>query len=423
MKTTALRLYGKNDLRLETFDLPAVGDDEILADITSDSVCMSTYKATIQGTEHKRVPKDIAVNPVIVGHEFCGRIIETGRNVDPKFRPGMKYAIQPALNVPGRELEAPGYSYRYIGGDATHVIIPGEVMRLGCLLPYEGEGYFKASLAEPVSCVIGAFKTSYHFTQGEYVHQMGVAEGGTCAILAGAGPMGMLAIDYAVHGPRRPRLVVVTDIDQARLDRAAAYFAVADAREHGVELHYVNTTGVDAVPALMALTGGNGYDDVFVFAPVTPLVEQGGRLLGSNGCLNFFAGPSDNGFSASVNFYDIHYSGHHYVGSSGGNTEDMRDALRLMSEDALNPAVLITHIGGLDAAAATVKDLPQIPGGKKLIYTQISMPLAAIADFERLGKREAMFRDLARIAVENDGLWCVEAEEYLLAHGRPIHGR
>lgn len=420
MKTTALRLYGKNDLRLETFDLPKIGDNEILADITSDSVCMSTYKATIQGAEHKRVPKDIAANPVIVGHEFCGRVLEAGSKVDRQFRPGMKYAIQPALNVPGRELEAPGYSYRYIGGDATHIIIPKEVMELGCLLPYDGDGYFKASLAEPVSCVIGAFRSSYHFKQGEYTHAMGIVEGGTCALLAAAGPMGMLAIDYAMHGPRRPRLVVVTDIDQARLDRAAAYFTVADARRHGVELRYVNTRDTDTVTALMALTGGKGYDDVFVFAPVTPVVEAGSRLLAFNGCLNFFAGPSDNTFSAKVNFYDIHYSGHHFVGSSGGNTDDMKEALRLMADGALNPSVLITHIGGLDAAAATIEKLPHIPGGKKLIYTQISMPLVALEDFEQLGKSDALFRELARITDAGNGLWSVEAEEYLLAHAKPI---
>ena len=39
MKTTAVRLYGKNDLRLETFDLPEIKDDEILAKIVSDSLC------------------------------------------------------------------------------------------------------------------------------------------------------------------------------------------------------------------------------------------------------------------------------------------------------------------------------------------------------------------------------------------------
>lgn len=45
MKTKAVRLYGKEDLRLDEFDLPEMKEDEILAHIISDSVCMSTYKA------------------------------------------------------------------------------------------------------------------------------------------------------------------------------------------------------------------------------------------------------------------------------------------------------------------------------------------------------------------------------------------
>ena len=48
MKTTAVRLYGKEDLRLETFDLPEISDSEILAKITSDSICMSTFKVAEQ---------------------------------------------------------------------------------------------------------------------------------------------------------------------------------------------------------------------------------------------------------------------------------------------------------------------------------------------------------------------------------------
>ena len=37
MKTKAVRLYGKDDLRLEEFELPAIKDDEILVHIISDS--------------------------------------------------------------------------------------------------------------------------------------------------------------------------------------------------------------------------------------------------------------------------------------------------------------------------------------------------------------------------------------------------
>ena len=75
MKTKAVRLYGKNDLRLEEFELPAIKEDEILAHVISDSICMSSYKASIQGADHKRVPNDVSENPVIIGHEFCGEIV------------------------------------------------------------------------------------------------------------------------------------------------------------------------------------------------------------------------------------------------------------------------------------------------------------------------------------------------------------
>lgn len=49
MQTRAIRLYGKEDLRLDTFELPPIKEDEILVKIISDSVCMSTYKLSKQG--------------------------------------------------------------------------------------------------------------------------------------------------------------------------------------------------------------------------------------------------------------------------------------------------------------------------------------------------------------------------------------
>ena len=161
MKTKAVRIYGKNDLRLEEFELPAMKDDEILATVISDSICMSSYKAAIQGPEHKRVPDDVAQNPTMIGHEFCGEILEVGSKWADKFKPGQKFSIQPALNYKG-SLDAPGYSFHYIGGDATNILIPNEVMEMDCLLPYEGDAYFMGSLSEPVSCIVGTYHAMYH---------------------------------------------------------------------------------------------------------------------------------------------------------------------------------------------------------------------------------------------------------------------
>ncbi|MBQ9358539.1 MAG: zinc-binding dehydrogenase, partial [Abditibacteriota bacterium] len=164
----------------------------------------------------------------------------------------------------------------------------------------------------------------------------------------------------------------------------------------------------------MDLTGGKGYDNVFCFAPVRPVVEQGDRILGRDGCLNFFAGPTNKAFTAEYNFYNVHYNSTHIAGTSGGNTSDMIEALALMEKGLINPAAMITHVGGLDAVVETTLNLPNIKGGKKLIYTGISMPLTAISDFEEKGKTDPMFAELDKICKAANGLWCAEAEKYLL---------
>ncbi len=420
MKTRAVRLYGKNDLRVEEFELPSIQEDEILAKVVSDSLCMSSYKAAIQGSDHKRIPNDAADNPVIIGHEFAGEILEVGSRWSGQFQAGDKFAIQPALNYPDGPVGiqgAPGYSYQFLGGNATYVVIPKEVMEMDCLLVYKGPGYYPASMAEPYSCVIGAIHANYHIKPGSYVHDMEIVDGGKMAILAGVGPMGLAAISYTLNREgNKPSLLVVTDIDQDRLDRAEHLYPPAYARESGVELQYVNTASLDD-PAthIKEINEGEGYDDVFVFAPVSHVIEQADQLLAFDGCLNFFAGPSDTSFSAKLNFYNVHYSFTHIVGTSGGNTDDIKESLDLM-EKGLDPSGLITHIGGLDAVSEATLSLPQIPGGKKLIYNHLEMPLTAISDFRILGEKSPIFNDLADICERHQGLWSVEAEDFLLSH-------
>ena len=421
MKTKAVRIYGANDLRLEEFELPAIKDDEILAKVISDSICMSSYKAAIQGPNHKRVPNDVAEHPTIIGHEFCGEIVEVCSKWSSQFKPGDKFVIQPALSDPKNVYAAPGYSFEYIGGDATYVIIPAIVMERDCLLPYSGDAFFFGSVAEPISCIIGGFHVNYHTTAGTYVHDMGIKEGGKMALLAGVGPMGLGAIDYAIHCDRKPGMLVVTDIDEARLARAASIYTVEEAAKNGVNLIYLNTSkSEDAVAELLALTDGTGYDDVYVYAPVKAVVEQGSAILGYDGCLNFFAGPTNTQFSAEFNFYNVHYNFTHIAGNSGGNNEDLKETVQMMSEGRINPAAMITHIGGLDSVVDSVLNLPKIPGGKKLTYTQISMPLTAISDLEKLGETDPVCKKLAEIVANNNGLWCAEAEKYLLANAKSI---
>ena len=416
MRAAAVRLHGAYDLRLDEFDLPEIKEDEILVKVVSDSVCMSPYKCAILGTGHKRVHEDVADHPAIMGHEMAGDIVKVGRVHQDRFRPGMKFTLQPALNYKGT-MWSPGYSYEFFGGNATYCIIPAEVMELGCLLEYKGKAYYEASLAEPLSCSVGAFHAAYHTRMGVYNHEMGIREGGRLAIMAGAGPMGLGALSYALNCDRRPGMIVVTDRDQERLDRAGRLFPAEEVKKTGIRLEFVNIGSLDdPVAFLRSMTGGAGFDDVLCYAPVPAVIEQSSGILGRDGCLNFFAGPTDPAFSARMNFYDVHYNSTHIMGTTGGNTEDMIECLELTAAGRINPAVMITHIGGLDAAADTILRLPEIPGGKKLIYNHLTMPLTALTDFRARGKEDARYQDLADIVDCHQGLWCPEAEDYLLDH-------
>jgi hypothetical protein len=102
------------------------------------------------------------------------------------------------------------------------------------------------------------------------------------------------------------------------------------------------------------------------------------------------------------------------VGTTGGNTADMLESLRMTEKRLINPAVMVTHIGGLDSAAEATLGLTREPAGKKLIYTNINMELTAISEFEEKGKDNPYFARLAEITKGNNGLWCAEAEQYLL---------
>ena len=416
MKTRAVRMYGAHDLRLEEFELPQIKDDEILVKVISDSICMSTYKLVEQGKKHKRAPQNIDTNPIIVGHEFAGVIVEVGDKWKDQFRPGQKFAQQPALNYKG-SLASPGYSYEFFGGACTYCIIPHEVMELGCLLDYQGDSFFEASLGEPMSCIIGGYHANYHTNKRNYNHTMGTKEGGNILIMGGCGPMGLGAVSYGLQFENKPKRIVVTEVNDEKIARAREVISEESAREKGVELIYVNTaTMADPVAELMEISEGHGYDDVFVYVPVRPVAEMGDKLLAFDGCMNFFAGPTDNQFKAEINLYNAHYTSTHILGTTGGNNDDLIEAIDLAGKGAIEPAVMVTHVGGIDSIADATLTLPNIPGGKKLTYTQFDMPLTAISDFEEKGKTDPLFAKLSESCKKNRGLWNAEAEKILFEH-------
>ena len=417
MQTKAVRMYGANDLRLESFELPRLGEKEVLMKVISDSLCTSTYKAVKQGSAHKRVPPDIAEKPVIIGHEMCGEIVQVGTAVADQWKVGQHVVIQPALKLENNY--DPGYSYQYIGGAATYAIVPEIVLERGCLLPFEGDSFFKGSLVEALGCIVRGYKGFYHTDYETYIRTDGAKKGGKLAILGGAGPMGIGAVELAV-GYAGVSQVVVTDLSADRLAYAAEKCSVENAAKKGVKLTYLNTSNLeDPTKTLLELSEG-GFDDVFVMVPVPALFTMAEAICGIDGCINFFAGPAVHNLQGSLNLYRVHYDGIHVVGTAGSIPEDTVDTIKLIEEDAVNPGAIVSHILGLNAVADAIYAMEKPNGAKKVCYCHLDLPMVAVDDLDSLGKDNELYAALAEIVKRNGGLWCAEAERYLLANAPRI---
>lgn len=417
MKTTAVRLYGAMDLRLEEFELPEITEDEVLLKVVTDSLCASTYKAVKQGTAHKRVPENIAEQPVIIGHEMCGEIVQVGENLKNDWKVGQRIVIQPALKLPSGY--DPGYSYPYIGGSATYAVVPKIVLERECMVPFEGDSFFKGSLVESLGCVLRGYKGFYHTDYSNYHRTDGAKKGGRIAILGGAGPMGIGAVEMA-SGYAGVSQVVVTDLNQERLDYAARKSSPEEAAKRGCELIYINTSEMEDAAAELIRISDGGFDDVFVMVPVPSLFTMAEKICREDGCVNFFAGPAVHEMQGSLNLYRVHYDGIHVVGTAGSIPEDTIDTIKLIEQNAINPGAIVSHILGLKDVSNAIYEMEHPNGAKKVCYTGLDIPYVAVDDFAELGKENPLFRVLAEIVERNGGNWCCEAEEYLLANAPRI---
>ena len=84
--------------------------------------------------------------------------------------------------------------------------------------------------------------------------------------------------------------------------------------------------------------------------------------------------------------------------------------------DKYQPGAIVSHILGLNAVEETLYAMEKPNGAKKVCYNELDLPLSAIDDLEELGKDNELYRELAVIVKRNGGMWCAEAEKYLLAH-------
>jgi threonine dehydrogenase-like Zn-dependent dehydrogenase len=383
---TSVRLHGAgfDQLKVDRIPLPRPNEHQLLARVDAAGVCASNLKLIAQGSDHTFLNGwDLAQHPIQLGDEGCVTVVQAGSQVADRFPVGGRYVIQPAVDVApinhrdryrnsaaGMEKVAVGYSLP--GHLAEYMIIPEEVIAGECLIPMTDAAmpYFAAALCEPISCVVSAQDRHVRLRQSTPSAPrealLGVLAGG-CTLVVGAGPMGRMHAEAALRF--RPKLLIVVDIDPARLtwiDRNLA----ARAQAVGTALHTVLGAGSEAL--LRQLTSGRGADDIIIAVGNAQLQEQAQQWLARGGVLDLFAGLKRGEHRIPLDTLRVHYDEIRIVGSSGGTPADMVATLRLIAQGDFNVARHMALVGSLDQLPRALEMVRKTETeGKIVLYPHI----------------------------------------------------
>lgn len=208
--------------------------------------------------------------------------------------------------------------------------------------------------------------------------------GGAVHMSGAAGPMGQMHVQRAVEHDRPPRLVVVSDLSDARLEYTVKRVEGL-ARSKGIELIAMNPKRFPDASAfeseLLFLTKGTGFDDVVLCAPVGALVSSAVRQSANLAVVNIFAGVA-LGTTAQLDLDAIARKHVRIVGSSGSRLADMQYVASRAESGKLATGVSVGAIGGclqmLEGLIALKEG--RFPG-KTVIYPAVKdFPLIAVGD-------------------------------------------
>lgn len=323
-------VHGKGDLRLERVAKPSTPDGSILIKVMSCAIC-GTDRRIYKAGDFR------AVYPVITGHEIAG-IVEDVSSGITSVKPGDRVCVAPGHGCGYCKACTSGYpnvctdphpslGYKLNGGFAQYMAVPEHIFRLGFvnLIP-DNLSFDSASMSEIIACCINA------------QDNVNVCPGDTVLIM-GAGPAGIIHAHLSkMRGAAR---VILTQRSSFRLVQAKKLFP-----EFIDEI--IPSADIDLEKHMDELTDGLGVNVVLVCAPSGEAQEQALRLAGVRGRINFFGGLPKNDRFIKVDSNNLHYKELFISGASSSRPEGNREALRLLSENRINPDKLITHKFSLD---------------------------------------------------------------------------
>lgn len=314
---------GKERLEVKSVAAPSLDDGEVLLKIEACSVCGTDLRTYRHGDKKIEPPR-------ILGHEFCGRVIES-RAPNSSLQIGDRVVMYIVLAcgeckycMNGRQnlcLKRTTMSYHYDGAFAEYVKIPAKAVRERNLIKVENEEISSQhlSLAEPLGCVMNAAVKL----------QVGFKD--TVAVI-GAGPIGVMhAILARLAGAQK---VWMLDISENRLNLMKRFDIDGVVRVSPDQSHYQQ---------MLDVTHGLGPSVVIVANSVAASQADALEIAGKGAKVEFFGGLPKSKPEALLNTNHLHYKELLVSGSYSEKMSDFQAAYALINSGRFPSAKIITH--------------------------------------------------------------------------------
>jgi len=313
---------GPGNMEIREVPEPTAGEGEIKIEVKYAGIC---------GSDLHIYQSDIAIPvkpPVVVGHEFSGRIVQVGQGVSG-FNVGDRVVSETAYHYCDvchycREgyynlcVERKTLGYWYNGIFTKYTIVPAARVHK---IP-DNVSDIAAAMTEPLACVCHAIYDLCRIVPGDIV------------LVSGPGAVGLMAMQVAKsHGATV--IVSGTNIDAKRLELA---------KKLGAD-YTVNVQTESLEDLVNNLTGNYGVDVV---------LECSGSEAGINTALNlikkrgYFTQIGLSGKKIEFDIEKICYKELHFSGSLGSRNHSWRKALQLLAEGKVNLEPLADTILPLD---------------------------------------------------------------------------
>ena len=330
--------YNNRDVRLEEVPKPKIGSGEFLMKVVASGICGSDV---LEWYRVKTAPR-------VLGHEATGEIAEVGKGVK-RYKVGDRVFV--SHHVPcgtcryckrGHEtacetLHTTNYDP---GGFAEYIRVPKINAERGVYPLPKNISFEEGTFVEPLGCVV----------RGQRLARVGA---GNTVLVLGSGVSGLLYVQLArLKGAER---VIATDISEYRLKAAKKFGADA-----------VINAGDEVPKKLRELNDGRLADRVMVCTGAPSASEQALQCVDRGGAILFFAVPG-LGTNIKVPFTELWRNEISMMTSYGAAPNDLKEALKLLSERRIKVGDMITHRLGLTEAGLGFKLVAEAKDSLKVI--------------------------------------------------------